>query len=111
MEGKQGEKGKSKLSSKMDNISVIFIEEFYQCLLEHREVSSSQPSPGDEIYVGVAGSFISKEEHQEWMDMARKVFAGEDIRYDSLTFSIGCHVGPGAFGMGISRKINKFTKG
>lgn len=66
---------------------------------------------GDEIYVGVAGSFISKEEHQEWMDMARQVFAGEDIRYDPLTFSIGCHVGPGAFGMGISKKIHKFAKG
>lgn len=64
---------------------------------------------GDEIYVGVAGSFCSKEDDREWMEMAREVFAGEDIKYDPLTFSIGCHVGPGAFGMGISRKINKFT--
>lgn len=60
---------------------------------------------GDEIYVGVAGSFSKKEEHQEWMEMAREVFAGEDMKYDPLTFSIGCHVGPGAFGMGISKKI------
>lgn len=64
---------------------------------------------GDEIYVGVAGSFCSKEGDREWMEMAQEVFAGEDIKYDPLTFSIGCHVGPGAFGMGISRKINKFT--
>lgn len=64
---------------------------------------------GDEIYVGVAGSFGSKEDDREWMEMAQEVFAGEDIKYDPLTFSIGCHVGPGAFGMGISRKINKFT--
>lgn len=65
---------------------------------------------GDEIYVGVAGSFSKKEEHQEWMEMAREVFAGEDIKYDPLTFSIGCHVGPGAFGMGISKKIRGFEK-
>lgn len=65
---------------------------------------------GDEIYVGVAGSFSRKEEHQEWMEMAREVFAGEDIKYDPLTFSIGCHVGPGAFGMGISKKIRGFEK-
>lgn len=65
---------------------------------------------GDEIYVGVAGSFSKKEEHQEWMEMAREIFAGEDIKYDPLTFSIGCHVGPGAFGMGISKKIRGFEK-
>lgn len=60
---------------------------------------------GDEIRVGVAGSFVDQREHQEWMDMAREIFKGEDINYDPLTFSIGCHVGPGAFGMGISKKI------
>ncbi|MDO4168040.1 MAG: DegV family protein [Eubacteriales bacterium] len=60
---------------------------------------------GNEIYVGVAGSFCSKEDDIEWMEMAQEVFAGEDIKYDPLTFSIGCHVGAGAFGMGISRKI------
>lgn len=60
---------------------------------------------GADIRVGVAGSFVSKEEHLEWMEMAREVFAGEEINYDPLTFSISCHVGAGAFGMGISRKL------
>lgn len=60
---------------------------------------------GDEIRVGVAGSFVDQKEHQEWLDMASEIFKGEDINYDPLTFSIGCHVGPGAFGMGISKKI------
>ncbi|MFR2711923.1 MAG: DegV family protein [Frisingicoccus sp.] len=60
---------------------------------------------GDEIRVGVAGSFVDQREHQELMDMAREIFKGEDINYDPLTFSIGCHVGPGAFGMGISKKL------
>ena len=60
---------------------------------------------GCEIRVGVAGSFVEKEEHQEWMNMAKEIFEGEEFNYDPLTFSIGCHVGPGAFGMGISRKL------
>ena len=55
--------------------------------------------------MGVAGSFGKKEEHQEWMEMAQEMFPWEDVKYDPLTFSISCHVGPGAFGMGISRKI------
>lgn len=60
---------------------------------------------GAEIRVGVAGSFVDRMQDQEWMDMASEIFSGEEINYDPLTFSIGCHVGPGAFGMGISKKI------
>lgn len=60
---------------------------------------------GAEIRVGVAGSFVDSMQDQEWMDMASEVFSGEEINYDPLTFSIGCHVGSGAFGMGISKKI------
>lgn len=74
-------------------------------LAEMKQSADEFRRNGDEIYVGVAGSFISEEEHREWMEMAKEVFGGEDIRYDPLSFSIGCHVGPGAFGMGISKKI------
>lgn len=80
-------------------------------LTEMKKSADEFQRNGDEIYVGVAGSFSKKEEHQEWMEMAREVFAGEDVKYDPLTFSIGCHVGPGAFGMGISKKIRGFEKG
>lgn len=59
------------------------------------------------IRVGVAGSFCSKADDREWMEMAQEVFSGEETGYDPLTFSIGCHVGPGAFGMGISKKVCK----
>lgn len=62
---------------------------------------------GADIRVGAAGSFVSKEEHLEWMEMVKEVFAGEEINYDPLTFSISCHVGAGAFGMGISRVLPK----
>lgn len=74
-------------------------------LQEMRKRADEFHERGDEIRVGVAGSFVNQREHQEWMDMAREIFKGEDINYDPLTFSIGCHVGPGAFGMGISKKL------
>ena len=74
-------------------------------LQEMRKRADEFHERGDEIRVGVAGSFVDQKEHQEWMDMAREIFKGEDINYDPLTFSIGCHVGPGAFGMGISKKL------
>ena len=79
-------------------------------LTEMKKCADEFHKNGEEIYVGVAGSFGKKEEHQEWMEMGCEVFAGEDIRYDPLTFSISCHVGPGAFGMGISRKIRNVGK-
>lgn len=60
---------------------------------------------GNEISIGVASSFLSPEEDKEWMDMVQKAFPEEDIFYNPLTLSIGSHVGPGAFGIGISKKI------
>lgn len=60
---------------------------------------------GSRLRIGVAGSFSSPTEDGEWMEMVRKVFEGEELLYDPLAFSIGCHVGAGAFGMGISKKI------
>lgn len=62
---------------------------------------------GARIRVGVAGSFLTQEEDMEWLAMVQEAFAGEEIHYDPLTFSVGCHVGPGAFGMGISKKIQE----
>ena len=74
-------------------------------LNEMKTVADEFHANGDEIYVGVAGSFGRKEQHQEWVEMVNEVFPYEDVKYDPLTFSVSCHVGPGAFGMGISKKI------
>lgn len=60
---------------------------------------------GQDIRVGVAGSFLHAEEDEAWLEMVRQAFPGEEVFYDPLSFSIGCHVGPGAFGMGISAKL------
>ena len=60
---------------------------------------------GVPIRIDAAGSFASREEEQEWREMAARAFPGESIRYDPLTLSISSHTGPGAFAMGISRKL------
>lgn len=80
-----------------------------------REIEAMQKSAeefhrkGQEIRVGVAGSFLHEEEDREWLEMVKAAFPGEEVYYDRLTFSIGCHVGPGAFGMGISAIISEPT--
>lgn len=60
---------------------------------------------GSEIRIGVASSILDDEKSKEWLQMVQNAFPDEKIHYDPLTFSIGCHVGPGAFGMGITKKI------
>lgn len=70
-----------------------------------KEKADKFQAEGTEIRVGVAGCFGNVEEDAEWLEMVRQVFMGEEIGYGPLTFSIGCHVGAGAFGMGISRKV------
>ena len=56
------------------------------------------------ICVGVSGSFLSHEEESAWLALAKETFPDEDIRYDPLALSIGCHTGPDAFGMAVSRR-------
>lgn len=65
---------------------------------------------GDPFVIGAAGTFISKDEEEEWISMVRSAFPGRDIRYDPLAFSIGSHVGPGAFGMAVSKRVPAWEK-
>ncbi|MDY3282507.1 MAG: DegV family protein [Dysosmobacter sp.] len=60
---------------------------------------------GDPFSIGAADTFLSSGEEEEWISMARAAFPGRDIRYDPLACSIGCHVGPGAFGMAVSKRV------
>ena len=61
---------------------------------------------GWEITIGAAGSFLTPEEDASWLAAAAKAFPGEDIRYDPLALCIGCHIGPGAFGMAVTRRVS-----
>lgn len=60
---------------------------------------------GMSIRIDASGTFLDRAEEQEWLEMAARAFPGEEIGYDPLTLSIGAHTGPGAFAMGISRRI------
>nr|WP_326183814.1 DegV family protein [uncultured Oscillibacter sp.] len=59
---------------------------------------------GEPFVIAAAGSFLKKAEETEWIRMAQEAFPGRAIHYDPLAFSIGCHVGPGAFGMAVSKR-------
>ena len=57
-----------------------------------------------QLRLGAAGTFQKQEDAGQWYKMVKDTFENEidDIYYDSLSFSIGCHVGPNAIGIGIS---------
>ena len=57
-----------------------------------------------QLRLGAAGTFQKQEDADQWYNMVKYTFENEidDIYYDSLSFSIGCHVGPNAIGIGIS---------
>ena len=57
-----------------------------------------------QLRLGAAGTFQKQEDADQWYKMVKDTFENEidDIYYDSLSFSLGCHVGPNAIGIGIS---------
>lgn len=57
-----------------------------------------------QLRLGAAGTFQKQEDADQWYNMVKDTFENEidDIYNDSLSFSIGCHVGPNAIGIGIS---------
>ena len=54
------------------------------------------------ILIGAAGSNLTEEEAAEWKQMLVDAFPDSYVYYDPLSFSIGCHIGPKGYGMGIS---------
>lgn len=61
--------------------------------------------PRWDLDVAAASSFISTDDSASWHNHIVTSFPQREIICTSLPFSIGCHVGPNAFGMGISRRI------
>mgnify|MGYP000869896133 CR=1 FL=1 len=54
------------------------------------------------LLIGAAGSNLTEEEAAEWKQMLVDAFPDSYVYYDPLSFSIGCHIGPKGYGMGIS---------
>lgn len=57
-----------------------------------------------EIIIGIANTVMPKEELEQWKTELQKAFPEEEILHGVLNLSIGCHVGPGAIGIGAMRK-------
>ncbi|MGN1181952.1 MAG: DegV family protein, partial [Faecalibacillus sp.] len=72
---------------------------------EMKKVANLYLEKGEKIRISMASSILDESKRKQWQDMVNEAFQDEDIHYDPLTFSISCHVGPDAFGMGISKKI------
>lgn len=56
------------------------------------------------IVIGTAGAGLSREEEEQWKNEVAEVFPQIEVYYNPLAVCIGCHVGPGAMGMGICVK-------
>ena len=75
-------------------------------IAEMRPLIERCEQSGYPFSVAAAGTFPEQAEAEEWIQMAREAFPGYEIRYDPLSFSIGAHTGPGAFGMAVSRRVS-----
>ena len=60
---------------------------------------------GIPFQAAAAGSFLKEEEAEEWQNCCQTLFPDQTPHYDPLTCSVGCHVGPGAFGMAVARRL------
>ena len=54
------------------------------------------------LRIGAAGAGLTTEEAESWRSAVAEAFPQADVYYNPLSVSIGCHVGPGAYGIGIS---------
>ena len=60
---------------------------------------------GIPFQAAAAGSFLKEKDAEEWKNCCQILFPAQTSHYDPLTCSVGCHVGPGAFGMAIVRRL------
>lgn len=74
-------------------------------LLETAVAAAEVLRHGGSISIGVAGSFVDKAEEDAWYEEVKAAFPGDPTHFESLSFSVICHTGPNAFGLGISRRV------
>ena len=61
---------------------------------------------GWNFIVGTAHTYRTPEEIHEWQQTLEDTFPGIPAFHGELALSIGCHTGPGAFGMGVVRRVD-----
>lgn len=57
--------------------------------------------PGEKLKLAAAGTFLDEKQAQAWVEMICEAFPGEEVIYDPLSLSIGCHTGPNAAGVAV----------
>lgn len=60
---------------------------------------------GHQASVGVASSFVDPDQAKTWVEEVRSAVPGVSVHYEPLSFSVICHTGPDAFGVGVSRRL------
>lgn len=73
-----------------------------QCLEQAGEEYARKGIP---FQAAAAGSFLKEEDAAEWKSLCQELFPDQTPHYDPLTCSVGCHVGPDAFGMAVARRL------
>jgi len=81
------------------NCKKRLIEEMKLC-------AESYKKSGSPFSVAAAGSFVDQDAQAEWINMVQAAFPEHSVRYDPLAFSLGCHVGPNAFGMAVCKRLS-----
>lgn len=76
-----------------------------KALLERaRDAADTLRTVGGKLDIGAASTFVCSEAEEDWEQQIRKAFPEDHVHYEPLSFSIACHTGPNAFGVGISRQ-------
>ena len=70
----------------------------------HESVEEFQ-AKGWDFVVGTAHTYRTPEEIQDWQRTLEDNFPGLPAFHGELALSIGCHTGPGAFGLGLVRRV------
>ena len=70
-----------------------------------RESVEQFQAKGWSFVVGTAHTYRTPEEIRDWQRILEDNFPGIPACHGELALSIGCHTGPGAFGMGLVRRV------
>lgn len=70
-----------------------------------RESVEEFQAKGWDFVVGTAHTYRTPEEIQDWQHTLEDNFPGLPAFHGELALSIGCHTGPGAFGLGLVRRV------
>ena len=70
-----------------------------------RESVEQFQAKGWSFVVGTAHTYRTPEAIRDWQRTLEDNFPGIPACHGELALSIGCHTGPGAFGMGLVRRV------